>query len=94
MTIVNRVLGNVHPGSIILMHDGPAGRSQTLAALPYILAGLHKRGLTPVSLPQLLFGYQPPTPTPTPSPTGVATPTDTPAPTPTDTPTPASSPTA
>jgi peptidoglycan/xylan/chitin deacetylase (PgdA/CDA1 family) len=90
MTIVNRVLGSVHPGSIILMHDGPAGRSQTLAALPYILAGLHKRGLTPVSLPQLLFGYQPPTPTPTPSPTGVATPTETPTPTPTptDTPTP------
>jgi peptidoglycan/xylan/chitin deacetylase (PgdA/CDA1 family) len=94
MTIVNRVLGNVHPGSIILMHDGPAGRSQTLAALPYILAGLHQRGLTPVSLPQLLFGYQPPTPTPTPTPTGVATPTEAPSPTPTDTPTPAPSPTA
>jgi peptidoglycan-N-acetylglucosamine deacetylase len=92
MTIVNRVLGNVHPGSIILMHDGPAGRSQTLAALPYILAGLHQRGLTPVSLPQLLFGYQPPTPTPTP--TGVATPTETPTPTATDTPTPAPSPAA
>ncbi len=55
MTIVNRVLGNVHPGSFVLMHDGPAGRSQTLAALPYILAGLKARGLTPVSLPQLLF---------------------------------------
>jgi peptidoglycan/xylan/chitin deacetylase (PgdA/CDA1 family) len=92
MTIVNRVLSTVRPGSIILMHDGPAGRSQTLAALPYILAGLHKRGLTPVSLPQLLFGYQAPTPTPTPSPTGVATPTDTPSPSPTDTPVP--SPTA
>jgi peptidoglycan-N-acetylglucosamine deacetylase len=90
MTIVNRVLGNVHPGSIILMHDGPAGRSQTLAALPYILAGLRQRGLTPVSLPQLLFGYQPPTP----SPTGVATPTETPTPTPTETPTPEPSPTA
>jgi hypothetical protein len=80
----------VHPGSIILMHDGPAGRSQTLAALPYILAGLRQRGLTPVSLPQLLFGYQPPTP----SPTGVATPTETPTPTPTETPTPEPSPTA
>jgi peptidoglycan/xylan/chitin deacetylase (PgdA/CDA1 family) len=91
MTIVNRVLANVHPGSIVLMHDGPAGRSQTLAALPYILAGLKARGLTPVSLPQLLFGYQPPTPTP--SPTGVATPTDTPPPAPTDTPSPVPSPT-
>jgi hypothetical protein len=92
MTIANRVLANVHPGSIILMHDGPAGRAQTLAALPYILDGLHKRGLTPVSLPQLLFGYQPPTPTPTPthapSPTPQPSPTDTPAPTPTNTPIP------
>ena len=95
-TIVNRVLSNVHPGSIILLHDGPAGRAQTLAALPGILAGLHQRGLTPVSLPQLLLGYQAPTPTPTPtpSPTGVATPTvaptptDTPSPTATDTPSP------
>jgi peptidoglycan/xylan/chitin deacetylase (PgdA/CDA1 family) len=92
MTIANRVLANVHPGSIILMHDGPAGRAQTLAALPYILDGLHKRGLTPVSLPQLLFGYQSATPTPTPthapSPTPQPSPTDTPAPTPTNTPIP------
>ncbi len=87
MTIVNRVLGSVHPGSIILMHDGPAGRSQTLAALPYILAGLRQRGLTPVSLPQLLFGYQPPTATPTPTEPPTPTPTDTPTPSPTDTPT-------
>lgn len=89
-TIVNRVLANVRPGSIILLHDGPAGRSQTLAALPGILAGLRQRGLTPVSLPQLLLGY--PQPTPTPSPTVVATPTA--APTPTDTPTAAPIPTA
>ena len=89
MTIVNRVLANVHPGSIILMHDGPAGRAQTLAALPYILDGLHKRGLTPVSLPQLLFGYQPPTPTATPTSAPSPTPTDTPpVPTPTNTPIP------
>lgn len=92
MTIVNRVLANVRPGSIILMHDGPAGRAQTLAALPYILDGLRQRGLTPVSLPQLLLGYQPPTPTPSPtpspSPTGTSTPTETPSPTPIDTPSP------
>jgi peptidoglycan/xylan/chitin deacetylase (PgdA/CDA1 family) len=99
MTIVNRVLSNVRPGSIILMHDGPAGRAQTLAALPYILSGLRHRGLTPVSLPQLLLGYGAPAPTPTPSPTSVVTPTvtpgptDTPSPTPTDTPSPIPSPT-
>lgn len=52
--IVQRVLGEVHPGSIILMHDGPAQREQTLAALPAILDGLRARGLRPVTLPQLL----------------------------------------
>jgi peptidoglycan/xylan/chitin deacetylase (PgdA/CDA1 family) len=82
MTIVNRVLSAVRPGSIILMHDGPSGRAQTLAALPYILDGLRQRGLTPVTVPQLLLGYQPPPPTPT----GVASPTDSPSPAPTDTP--------
>ena len=91
MTIVNRVLSSVRPGSIILMHDGPAGRAQTLAALPYILAGLRHRGLTPVSLPQLLLGYH--SPTPTPSPTVVTTPTVSPTPTDTPTPSPIPSPT-
>jgi peptidoglycan/xylan/chitin deacetylase (PgdA/CDA1 family) len=65
MTIVNRVLAQARPGSIILMHDGPAARQQTAAALPYILDGLRARGLTPVSLPQLLQGYQPPASSPT-----------------------------
>ncbi len=52
--IVQRVLGEVHAGSVILMHDGPANRQETLAALPAILAGLRARGLRPVTLPQLL----------------------------------------
>jgi peptidoglycan/xylan/chitin deacetylase (PgdA/CDA1 family) len=55
-TIVNRVLKQVKAGSIILMHDGPSNRQQTAAALPAILAGLRARGLTPVTLPQLLSG--------------------------------------
>ncbi|HEX8731362.1 MAG TPA: polysaccharide deacetylase family protein [Ktedonobacterales bacterium] len=94
MVIVQRVLSQVRPGSIILMHDGPAAREQTAAALPYILAGLHSRGLVPVTLPTLLLsgGYAGgPTATATPRPTATsaatATPTATPAaPTPTDTP--------
>jgi peptidoglycan-N-acetylglucosamine deacetylase len=78
MVIVDRVLSQVRPGSIILMHDGPAAREQTAAALPYILAGLRKRHLTPVSLPQLLLGYQPAASTVTASlsPTVAATLTD------------------
>ncbi|GAA2806603.1 polysaccharide deacetylase family protein [Kribbella solani] len=42
--IVQRVLGNVHSGSIILMHDGGGNRSQTVAALPTILRTLKARG--------------------------------------------------
>lgn len=53
-TIVSRVLGQVRPGSIVLMHDGPAQRQETAAALPIILAGLRARGLHPVTLPNLL----------------------------------------
>ncbi|MGZ3584735.1 MAG: polysaccharide deacetylase family protein [Ktedonobacterales bacterium] len=52
--IVSRVLADVHAGSIILLHDGPALREQTADALPAILAGLKTRGLTPVTLPRLL----------------------------------------
>jgi peptidoglycan-N-acetylglucosamine deacetylase len=54
-TIVKNVLNAAHPGSIVLMHDAPAQREQTLAALPDILAGLKARGLKPVTLPQLLM---------------------------------------
>jgi peptidoglycan/xylan/chitin deacetylase (PgdA/CDA1 family) len=52
--IAATVLSEAHPGAVILMHDGPARREQTLAALPLILAGLKARGLTPVTLSQLL----------------------------------------
>lgn len=52
--IVNTVLAEAHPGAIILMHDGPANRAETALALSLILAGLRARGLSPVTLPQLL----------------------------------------
>jgi peptidoglycan-N-acetylglucosamine deacetylase len=93
-TIVQRVLAQVRPGSIILMHDGPAARQETAAALPYILAGLKARGLTPVSLPYLLFGGRPPSPNPTPSPTTTPTTSPIETPSPTATPDPSPSPTA
>lgn len=60
-TIASRVLEQARPGSIILMHDGPANREQTLAALPIIVEGLRERGLKPVTLPQLLFDSHYPT---------------------------------
>jgi peptidoglycan-N-acetylglucosamine deacetylase len=35
---------NVRAGSIVLLHDGGGDRSQTVAALPHIIASLHQRG--------------------------------------------------
>jgi peptidoglycan/xylan/chitin deacetylase (PgdA/CDA1 family) len=57
--IVQRVVDHLHPGSIILLHDGAPDtesqdRSQTVQALPQILAALKARGLVSVTLPQLL----------------------------------------
>jgi peptidoglycan/xylan/chitin deacetylase (PgdA/CDA1 family) len=54
--IVDRVLSAVHPGAIILLHDGYRLRWQTAQALPLIIKGLKRRGYTPVTLPQLLAG--------------------------------------
>ena len=42
--IASHVLANVRPGAIILMHDGGGERSQTVAALDTVLAGLSGRG--------------------------------------------------
>lgn len=58
--IVQRALAGAKPGAIILMHDGGGDRSQTIAALPAIAAGLRKRGLEPVTVPQLLLDDPPP----------------------------------
>jgi len=51
--IGREVLRNVQPGSIVLMHDN---RGQTIRALHrLILPGLAKRGLIPVTVPELLM---------------------------------------
>jgi hypothetical protein len=44
----------LHPGADILLHDGIGNSTQTLLAVPAILAALKARGLKPVTLPQLL----------------------------------------
>ena len=43
--IVRRVLANVKPGSIVLLHDGGGDRRETLRALPAILRALERRHL-------------------------------------------------
>jgi len=57
--IAQCIIAQLHPGAIILMHDSAPDnqtqdRSQTVAALPAILAAIKARGLLPVTLPRLL----------------------------------------
>ena len=58
--IVHTALAGAKPGAIILMHDGGGNREETIAALPAIIRGLRKRGLHPVTVPQLLEHDPPP----------------------------------
>ncbi len=58
--IVQSALAGAHPGAIILMHDAGGDRSETIAALPAIIAGLRKRGLQPVTIPRLMLDDPPP----------------------------------
>lgn len=58
--IVQSALAGAHPGAIILMHDAGGDRSETIAALPKIIAGLRKRGLHPVTIPRLMLDDPPP----------------------------------
>jgi peptidoglycan/xylan/chitin deacetylase (PgdA/CDA1 family) len=52
--IVQRVLSAVHPGAIVLMHDGGGDRDETVAALQTIVPTLIDRGYHLVTVPQLL----------------------------------------
>jgi peptidoglycan/xylan/chitin deacetylase (PgdA/CDA1 family) len=48
--IVATVARQLRPGAIILFHDGGGDRSQTVAALPWVLRQLHARGYRAVAL--------------------------------------------
>lgn len=52
--IEQRVLAQAQPGSIILSHDGGGPRGETLAAYPYIIRALKRRGYRFETVPQLL----------------------------------------
>jgi peptidoglycan/xylan/chitin deacetylase (PgdA/CDA1 family) len=49
--LVNYVLHHVHPGSIVLMHNGP---DVTTAAIPNLVAGLRARGYEIVTLREIV----------------------------------------
>ncbi|MBV8431349.1 MAG: polysaccharide deacetylase family protein [Solirubrobacterales bacterium] len=59
-TIVARVLQTARPGAIVELHDGGGDRSQTLAAIPGIVAGLRRRHYQLVTVPELLAADPPP----------------------------------
>jgi peptidoglycan/xylan/chitin deacetylase (PgdA/CDA1 family) len=52
--IVDRAVDGARPGAIILLHDAGGDRSQTVAALPRIIAALHKKHYVLVTVPELL----------------------------------------
>lgn len=52
--IAANAIQGLHPGADVLLHDGIGNSTQTLLAVPIILAALKARGLKPVTLPQLL----------------------------------------
>lgn len=62
--VSNRVLNNIQPGAIVLMHTG-AGASGTVQALDQMIPALKKQGYRFVTLSQLmkLPGQVPSTPT-------------------------------
>ncbi len=51
--IANRVISNVEPGSIVLLHDGGSNRQQTISALPKIIRVLKQRGYEFVTVEEL-----------------------------------------
>jgi peptidoglycan-N-acetylglucosamine deacetylase len=54
-TIVRTAVDGARPGAIILMHDAGGDRSETVAALPKIIAVLRRRGYRFVTVPKLLL---------------------------------------
>lgn len=52
--IVRRVLGQVAPGAIVLLHDGGSDRSQTVEATRQLLPALRARGYQMVTLARLI----------------------------------------
>lgn len=53
--IVDAAVDGARPGAIILLHDAGGDRSETVAALPRIIAALRKRHYKLVTVPRLLL---------------------------------------
>lgn len=53
-SITEKVVSGVHPGAIVLLHDGGGNRASTVEALPQILDRLQAQGYRFVTVPELL----------------------------------------
>ena len=53
--IVKSAVSGARPGAIILFHDAGGDRSETVAALPRVIAQLHRKGYKLVTVPKLLL---------------------------------------
>jgi len=58
--IIYTAVSAAQPGAIVLMHDGPSGRSETVAALPRIIVRLRQRHYKLVTVPQMMRENPPP----------------------------------
>lgn len=56
--IVQRVLDEVRPGSVILLHDGGGDRTQTVDAVGPIIEGVRRKGLEFVPVGELAIGVE------------------------------------
>lgn len=57
--IVQSVVSAIHPGAIVLMHDGGGDRSQTIAAVARIVPELRRQGYRFVTVPRMLLDNPP-----------------------------------
>lgn len=57
--IVENVVSAIHPGAIVLMHDGGGDRTQTIAAVARIVPELRRQGYRFVTVPRLLLNNPP-----------------------------------
>lgn len=53
--IVAQVVGAVHPGAIVVLHDGGGDQTETIKALPRIIDALRAQGYQFVTLDDLDF---------------------------------------
>ena len=66
--IIYTAVSAAQPGAIVLMHDGPTGRSETAEALPRIITRLRQRHYKLVTVPQMMRENPPARGTPAPTP--------------------------